>query len=103
MKWISIKSQHSSATTALKLFRNCCLEAEENAQRAFAALPEDSSALCPCAQHLYWAAHSTMILAPGDPIPSLGLQDSNTHTNTHIIKKKKKVVILECCPKLKRL
>lgn len=59
----------------------------------------------PCAPvpSAYTRQLTTLILAPGNPIPSLGLQDSNTHTNTHIIKKKKKVVILECCPKLKRL
>lgn len=41
MNWIIlIKSQLSSATTCLKLFENCSLEAEEKAQRTFAILPE---------------------------------------------------------------
>lgn len=41
MNWIIlIKSQLSSATTCLKLFKNCSLKAEEKAQRTFAILPE---------------------------------------------------------------
>lgn len=59
-----IKSQISSATTCLKLFRNCSLGAEEKVQRTFAIiLPEDqvSYATCAtCAQHPHWAAHNTL-------------------------------------------
>lgn len=55
-----IKSQISSATTCLKLFKNCSLEAEEKVQRTFAVLPEDQVSCATCAQHPHWAAHNTL-------------------------------------------